>query len=149
MKLTINEKDYTFEFSIEATLCDMCVERVTKLLFGIVDAQSDEDLQKLISSITDIYGTTFALFYGGLLEHHSDEIKSEKDAKKLLSAYFKENTDRKQYNYYTLFEQLLDQVKDDGFFDLLGLDSMMDTMVAGSQAEEETKKEKSTKITKP
>ena len=140
MKLTINEKDYKFEFTVAASLCDICVEKTTKLIFGIVDAKSDEDISKMIHSITDIYGTTFALFYGGLLEHHSDEIKSEKDAKRLLTDYFKENTDRTKYNFYTLFEMLLEQVKEDGFFDLLGLESMLDNMTAEQPEKKKDKK---------
>lgn len=144
MKLTINDKDYTFEYSIAATLCESCVEKTTKLIFGIVDAESDADIDKMIRSITDIYGTTFALFYGGLLEHHSDEIRSEKDAKALLTQYFKENTDRDQCNFYSLFSLLLEQVKEDGFFDLLGLDSMMDQMI--SEQTVETKKTKAKTI---
>lgn len=145
MKLTINGKDYTFEFTIAASLCETCVEKTTKLIFGIVDAKSDEDLNKMIQSITDIYSTTFALFYGGLLEHHSNEIRSEKDAKELLAAYFRENTDRKEYNYYTLFNQLLEQVKEDGFFDLLGLDSMMESLTAEEEPKQTTAKKKATK----
>ena len=133
MKLTIGGKDYTFEYTIAASLCDLCVQKVTKLIFGVVDAKTDEDLDKMVHSITDIFGTAFALFYGGLLEHHSDEIKSEKDAKALLAEYFKENTDREKYNYYTLFESLLEQVREDGFFELLGLDTMMEKMVEDEQ----------------
>ncbi len=146
MKLTINEKDYTFEFTIAATLCEQCVEKTTKLIFGIVDAESEADIDKMIHSISDIYSTTFALFYGGLLEHHADEIKSEKEAKALLTEYFKENTDRKEYNFYTLFNMLLEQVKEDGFFDLLGLDAMMEEMVE-TPAEKVTQN-KSKKTTK-
>ncbi len=145
MKLTINGKDYTFEYTIAASLCETCVEKTTKLIFGIVDAESDADISKMIKSITDIYGTTFALFYGGLLEHHSDEIRSEKDAKALLTQYFKENTDREKYNFYTLFNQLIEQVGEDGFFDLLGLDNMMEKAIDEQTTEEKKPKAKTTK----
>ena len=141
MKLTINDKDYTFEFSIAASLCDTCVEKMTKLLFGLAGAEEDADISKLMQTMTDIYGTTFALFYGGLLEHHSNEIKSEKDAKRLLADYFKENPDREKYNFYTLFTMLLEQVKEDGFFDLLGLNSMLGDMVS-EQPETKTRERK-------
>ena len=132
--MEINGKEYRLEYTVEASLCDECVERTMSLFMAIGEAQNEQDVKKVVSAMTDIPRTALYLFYGGLLEHHSDEIKGVDDAKRLVSAYFKENKDDENANFYGLLTKCLEQMKEDGFFRQIGLEQ------AVSQSEDEDSK---------
>lgn len=119
--MEINGKNYRLEYTVEAALCDECVERTMNLFMELGEAENEKDVKKVVSAMTDIPRTALYLFYGGLLENHSDEIKGVGDAKKLISIYFKENKDKDDANFYGLLEMCLTQMKEDGFFNQIGL----------------------------
>lgn len=119
--MEINGKNYRLEYTVEAALCDECVERTMNLFMELGEAENEKDVKKVVSAMTDIPRTALYLFYGGLLENHSDEIKGVGDAKKLVSIYFKENKDKDDANFYGLLEMCLTQMKEDGFFNQIGL----------------------------
>ena len=119
--MKINGKNYRLEYTVEAALCDECVERTMNLFMELGEAENEKDVKKVVSAMTDIPRTALYLFYGGLLENHSDEIKGVGDAKKLISIYFNENKGKDDANFYGLLEMCLTQMKEDGFFNQIGL----------------------------
>lgn len=127
-KLTINGKEYTLEYTIEASLNNDCVERTVGFMTNILQSTENEDLKGLISQMADIPQTTIVMFYAGLLENHSDEIQSLSDAKSLIKQLIKENKeDETLSNFYGIMQVLTECMGDDGFFKQIGLEQMMST----------------------
>ena len=123
MKLiTIGGKEYKFEFSIEASLYGEVTEKVASLMFALDEAGDNDDIQKMVSSLADVPKTSLTMFYAGLLEHHSHEIRSIEDAKKLVKEYFSED---KEQNFYALMQDMIECMNDDDFFKQNGLGQMM------------------------
>lgn len=135
MVLNIGGKDYTIEYSIEASLCNECTEKVTGLMVGLAEAQSEEDIKGVVKSIADVPRTTLTMFYAGLIENHSDEVQSMEEAKELVKTYLKEHKEDGTGNFYALMELLIEQMGNDDFFNLIGMDKMF-------QTEEEVKPKK-------
>lgn len=149
MKLIkIGDREYTFEFTIEASLYKECTEKITRFMTRFQGAEGENAIEKAISSISDLPSTAMTLFYAGLMENHSDEIKSEKDAKKLVKQYFVEHKEDGTGNFYEIMTLMLECMDDDGFFSQIGLTQL----VENAQAESKPKKvpqdhKKSTKAT--
>ena len=123
-KITIGGKDYTFEFTMEASLNEDCVTRVSEFMYLTFEAQDSEDLKKVVAdTLSSTANTALSLFYAGLLEHHGGEIKSKEDAKNLIKVYFSENEENA--DWYSILEMMLETMMDDGFFKLIGLDKMV------------------------
>lgn len=131
--LTIGGKNYTVEFSIEASLYNDCINSTISLMADTLSAETEQDVKKLVSSIANVPQTTITLLYAGLLENHSDAIEGTKDAKELVKAYLKENKGTDKGSYYALLGELLDCMRDDGFFDLIGLTEMLTQTEDGAE----------------
>ena len=127
MVLNIGGKDYTIEYSIEASLCNECTEKVTGLMVGLSEAQSEEDIKGVVKSIADVPMTTLTMFYAGLIENHADEVQSMADAKQLVRVYMQEHKEDGTGNFYALMELLIEQMGNDDFFNLIGMDKMFQT----------------------
>lgn len=127
MVLNIGGKEYTIEFSIEASLCNSCTEKVTNLMVGLSESQNEEDIKGVVKSIADIPSTTLTMFYAGLLENHSDDIQSMDDAKELAKTYLLEHKEDGDGDFYSLMNLMVEQMGNDGFFNLIGLDKMFQT----------------------
>ena len=88
--------------------------------------------------MSNVPQTTLHMFYAGLLEHHGNTengdgaVTSLSDAKALLKQYIAEN----KSNFYSVMEMILEQMSEDGFLELIGLNEML-------QTEEETPKKAS------
>lgn len=121
--INIGGKDYTFEFSIEASLYSDCTESVMEFMFDVGNAQTEQDTKKLLETMTNIPHTAMTLFYAGLKEHHSMEVPNELVAKQLVKTHIKENN----ANFYSIIKDMLECMGDDGFFNLIGLTEMMST----------------------
>lgn len=149
MVLNIGGNDYTIEYSIEASLCNECTEKVTGLMVGLAEAENEDDIKGVVKSIADVPQTTLTMFYAGLLENHSDEIKSMDDAKELVKTYLKEHREDGTGNFYALMELLIEQMGNDDFFSLIGLDKMFQTEETKKQAKvpQDHKKKTTTKKT--
>ncbi len=120
--LTVKNKEYTIEFSIEASLYKDCTEKVTNLMTGVAVAESKSDIKELISNMADIPQTTLHMLHAGLLENLTGwDISS---TKALLKEYLQERKGMEDGNYYSLMELLLEDMMNDGFFELIGLDKM-------------------------
>ena len=120
--LVIAGKEYTVEYSIEASLYSDCTEKVTGLMAGLASASGSDDMHKLISSMADVPQTTLHMFHAGLLEHHDGITYAE--SKKLIATFLKENKDGEYGNFYGLMGMLIEEMTNDGFFELIGLDKM-------------------------
>ena len=123
MILTINKKDYHIEYSIEASLYADCTEKLLNLML----TASENDGRKMITATAEVPSVALTMFYAGLLEHHGlygdGSIKGMHDAKNLLKQYFAENP---KESYYTVLMKAIDQMGEDGFFQMIGLDKMIE-----------------------
>lgn len=123
--LEIGGKNYTFEFSIEASLYSECTEKVVELM----SKMDEKDAKAVISGISNIPKVVITMAHAGLLEHHSEEIKSENDTKALIKQYLVEHKDDEKGNFYSLMEEMFACMGDDGFFKLIGLETMSEKTV--------------------
>ena len=148
-KITINNKEYTIEFSIEASLYDDCTKSVMDMFVkgGMVTAAAEEgDLEgakeNFLDSIANIPQKALTLFYAGLLEHHGTDgdktVQSKNDAKKLIKLYIAES----KKSFRDVMSEMMEQMAEDSFFDLVGLNQITTEMT------EETTEAKSTKAGK-
>lgn len=131
-KITINKKEYTFEFSIEASLYDECTKSVMDMFIKSGMAQGaaenndvDSAMDNLLETIANLPQKALTLFYAGLLEHHGTEegdgsIKSMSDAKRLLATYVKE----KNKSFRDVLGEMMDLMVKDSFFELIGLNQI-------------------------
>lgn len=128
--LTINGTDYKLEYSIEASLYRDCIDKVSGMLFNVVSGQASKEMQPIISAMSDIPTTAITVFYAGLLEHHGvdgdNSVPNIGAAKKLAVSILRDN-DNDVKNWYDLLVICMDQMGEDGFFDLVGLSEILNT----------------------
>lgn len=137
--ITIGGIDYTFEFSIEASLYSECTEKVTGLMAGAGFSQSEDEtktkeeneknsIKNMLATMSDIPTVAMTMFYAGLIEHHGTlgdgRVKSIKDAKALVKTYLAEHKDDDKGNFYAIMQEMMECMADDDFFKLIGLDKM-------------------------
>lgn len=143
-RITINKKEYTFEFSIEASLYDDCTKSVMDIFVkgGMMQGAAETNdvegaLDNLLDMIVNIPQKALTLFYAGLLEHHGPEgdgsIQSKSDAKKVLTAYIKEENK----SFRDIFSEMMEQMAEDSFFDLIGLDKMTEDLTKAAETPKE------------
>lgn len=116
--LRIGNEEYTIKFSIEASLYSECAEKITSIMFGMAGAGSKEGKKEFISSLSNIPQTALHMFHAGLLENHNVALS---DSKKLIAQYIKEHKEDETGSFYGVMEMLIDDMADDGFFELIGL----------------------------
>lgn len=137
-RIVIDGKEYTIEYSIEATLYDECTEKMMDLMLnaGIAQAEASQDnieakervtvmANAFKNNIKDIPQRTLTLFYAGLLEHHKEEIRSKEDAKTLLVTYIKENNGK---SLYDILNDLIAEMGKDHFFEMIGVDKVTEEL---------------------
>ena len=135
-RITIGGKEYTFKFSIAASLYDDCTKTI---LDGFVtggrieESAKNNDIEGTIESVkntlSNVPQKAITLFYAGLLENHDDEIRSIKDARNLVKQYLEENKDENgewSKSFYDVLSEMMQIMYDDNFFGLIGLDKMAD-----------------------
>lgn len=127
--LTIDGYDYKLEFSIEASLYHECIEKITGLMFDIDSGQNTNDLKKVLSGVTDIPNTAVLCFHAGLLEHHGvdsgdGKVPNIATAKRLIASLLRDENSGID-NWYDVFNICVEQMSEDGFFDLIGLREML------------------------
>lgn len=137
--VNISGKDYTFEFTIEASLYDECTERTIGLMHQSAMAAESGDEHGFFSSLANMPKVALSMFYAGLLEHHGingdNSVPDIGTAKKILKAYMVEHKDDGTGDFYSVMEEMLSVMSDDGFFSLIGLEKMI-----GIQQTEKTAK---------
>lgn len=159
MKIKANGKEYNLEYTFEAALDTKCVDMCWNYFSGayvmkgqaIKESKEDENsnvvtFDKVLSGMVDMPSTTVRLFYAGLLENHSDEIKTEEDAKELFKAFRRENKDDERATFTGMFNAIREQMEKDGFFQNIGLQDFMDRMKETDEEETENGVKKAPKI---
>ena len=140
--LNISGKDYKIEFSVEASLYGECTEKVINLMTAVnEDGDNADSIKAKFKGISDIPQVALSMFYAGLMEHHGTEegdgeVPDKKTAKILLKSYIKENNG----NFWSVMEMLLDQMGEDGFFKLTGLETFMDDLNVAAKPKKTPKK---------
>lgn len=131
--IKIGGKEYTLEFTFEAAECKDLVQSMFNVLSGAylvrhanVDDETESEKMKAMvdgssEMVADIPRICRIGFYAGLLENN---MVSVDEAKELMKQYMKEN----KLSFYRLFEDLKEWMEDDGFFDLSGLNDMIQKM---------------------
>ena len=157
-RITIDGKEYTFEFAIEATLYSECTEKVMDMFVkpGVAQAQVEDDsisvgdktnvvIKTVVSNFTDVPQRALHMFYAGLMKHHGtygdNSIKSFNDAMRLADKYMqehKEENDGTGKNLYDIMNEMLEIMMDDNFFEKIGLGKMINQM--NTNAEKQVKK---------
>lgn len=126
--INIGGIDYTFKYSVEASLYNECTEKTIGFMTGFAGTNNKEGIKQIVSSMADIPQTALTLFYAGLLEIHGSDgdgtVLTKKNAKNLIRDYFDEHKDDETGNFYGLMTMLIECMADDGFFELIGLDKI-------------------------
>lgn len=129
--LTIGDKEYKLEYTTEAALYADCVGSMVSMLAGIEDATSKDELKKAIHEMANVPQVALTIFYAGLMEAHGlhpngDKTVPDKEAaKRLIIQYIKEHQDDESGNFYGILNMCVEQMGEDGFFKLTGMDAMM------------------------
>ena len=137
--INVNSKEYILEYTMEASLYRDCVEKTTGYMMKTSDKDRMASLEGIISSIGDLPQTALTMFYAGLMEHQSDEIKTEKEAKALLKQYFAEHKEEETGNFFGMMMLMIECMMDDGFFKQIGLEQMLEAPEKEVQAGKVTK----------
>ena len=135
-KITIGGKEYTFKFSVAASLYNECTETILNgfVTGGKIEAYAknndmNETMKEVVSTFTNIPQKAITLFYAGLLEYHSNEVTSMQDAQALVGQYLAENRDENgdwKLSFYDVFSEMMQIMAEDNFFGLIGLDKMIE-----------------------
>lgn len=129
--IPIDGKEYHLEYSIEASLYADCISSITGLMADIEIASGDKDIKNVLKGMSNIPQTALVLFYAGLMEAHGNHedgdgsVADINTAKKLITKYLKEHSEDGEGNFYSIMEMCINQMTEDGFFDLVGLNAMM------------------------
>ena len=126
--IKIGNKEYKFEFTIEASLYGECTEALTAFLTNVGTAGGN--LKEVLKSISDIPQTALTLFYAGLLEHHGEDgdgtVTTKKDAKRLIKQYFEDKKDTDEADFYAIMALMIEVMEEDGFFKRTGLEKVLE-----------------------
>lgn len=148
-RITVDGREYQIEFTIEASLYDECTVSAMEVFAKMGAAQADAQennyegaIKQMITSMAGVPQRALTLFYAGLLEHHGTDsgdgsVKSKADAKRILVKYLREAGK----SFDDVANEMMQQMAEDNFFDLVGLNQMMERMQT-----EETKKQKRKKV---
>ena len=129
--LQIGGKDYKLEYSIEASLYADCTASLTGLMAEIQIAGDSKDIKRIVSELSNIPQTTLTIFYAGLMEHHGvhpdgdGSVPDIQTAKHLIAQYLKEHSEDDTGNFFGIMQMCIEQMGEDGFFKLTGLEGMM------------------------
>lgn len=144
--LNIGGQDYKLEFSIEASLYADCVSELTNILTDVGIAGIQKDVKMIISGISNVPKATLSMFYAGLLEAHGThpdgdgKVPDINTAKKLITQYIKEHSEDGLGNFYNIMQMLIAQMEEDGFFKLIGLETLTEMMMDASKKPKDHKK---------
>ncbi len=144
--LNIGGQDYKLEFSIEASLYADCVSELTNILTDVGVAGIQKNVKMIISGISNIPKATLSMFYAGLMEAHGihpggdGKVPDINTAKKLITQYIKEHSEDGLGNFYNIMQMLIAQMEEDGFFKLIGLETLTEMMMDASKKPKDHKK---------
>ena len=126
--IKIGNKEYKFEFTIEASLYGECTEALTAFLANFEVANGN--LKELLKNISNLPQTALTLFYAGLLEYHGEDgdgtVTTKNDAKNLIKQYLEDNKDTENGDFYAIMTLMLEVMEEDGFFKRTGLNRLLE-----------------------
>lgn len=129
--IKVNENEYKLKFGFDAAEEKNIVQRMFNIVSGAYILKGGNDISKAVfegtgDMVSDIPQTCIEAIYAGCLEENPVTMN---EAKALSRTYIteKRKTDKK-YSYRSLFEDLKKAMEDDGFFDLSGINSMVEEM---------------------
>lgn len=144
--LKIGDKEYKLEYSFEASMYSDCVSSVMRIMSGMAEG----DAESVISSMADLPRTAVILLYAGLLEHHGIEadkaVPDFRTAKLLAKQWILEQGEGG--NFYALMKLCIDQMGEDGFFDLTGVSEVMNLETETEQTPKKVPQDHKRKTTK-
>ena len=157
-RITIAGKEYTFKFSVQASLYNECTESILDgyAMSGRMSASAEENdaeamYKEIISTMANIPKKATTLFYAGLLEFHGKKgdgsVKSLGEAEDLLTDYLEENIDNEgkwTKSFSDVLNEMMEIMYEDNFFALIGLDKI--TKQAEKQTEDKPKRRKKSKV---
>lgn len=156
-RITIGGKEYTFKFSIAASLYNECTEMILnnftsggKMVASAEANDMETTMKELIASMVNIPLKAITIFYAGLLEYHSDEIKSIEDARELVRTYLEEKKDANgnwTISFQDVFMEMMEIMGEDNFFGLIGIDKMIEQMTESKSKKTRRKKSEVGEIT--
>ena len=132
--LTIGGKEYHLEYSIEATLYSDSVSSIAGMLTDPAIAEKEHDVKMLLSGMSNVPQTALTIFYAGLMEAHGThpngdgQVPDIQTAKGLIAEFMREHKEDEYGNFYGVMQMCIEQMGEDGFFDLVGLNAMTEGM---------------------
>ena len=146
--ISINGNEYVLEYSFAAVEHKSTVQKMFNVVSGAYlvkdvalddkEEEKENTVSTMISGVSemvaDIPHIVRSAFYAGLLENHSDI--TEDDAYQLMKQYMREN----KISFNKLFEDIKECMEDDGFFDLSGLNDVMENVNQNMKKAQATKK---------
>lgn len=146
--LKIGEREYKLEYSVEASLYADCVSSITGMWTDIGMAGEEKDIKKALGGMSNIPQTALTMFYAGLMEAHGTHpdgdgtVPDIQTAKRLIAQYIKEHKEDDTGNFYGVMQICIEQMGEDNFFELTGMNPMMKALSA--ETEEKPKKQPKT-----
>ena len=131
--LTIGGKEYRLEYSIEASLYADCVTSLMGMMADVENADNEKNVKKMLEGMSNIQQTALTIFYAGLMEAHGSHpdgdgtVPDIQTAKRLISEYMKEHKGEDSGNFYGVMNICVEQMVEDGFFELVGLHALMES----------------------
>lgn len=131
--LTIGGKEYRLEYSIEASLYADCVTSLMGMMADVENADNEKNVKKMLEGMSNIPQTALTIFYAGLMEAHGlhpdgdGTVPDIQTAKRLISEYMKEHKGEDSGNFYGVMNMCVEQMVEDGFFELVGLNALMES----------------------
>ena len=151
MIINVNGKEYKVEFSFGAAECESIVQRMFRMVNGsYLFANTAKNVAQasfggLTSMVADTPQTCITAIYAGCLDNNPVTME---EAKNLTRAYITEKRKtNKKYGYRELFEEIKKAMEDDNFFELSGINAMVEELANNlEKMKKEAEMEKQKKI---
>lgn len=138
LELKIGSKNYKIEYSVEAALYGDCVEKVAEFYAVGSANNSKEAVKNFVSQLSNLPQLALSAFYAGLMERHGENgdrtVLSVDDAKELLTRLIKENKGGEHGDFYGLVASFIGEMEEDGFFEMIGLGRITDSLIQTAEA---------------
>ncbi len=143
-EITVGGKDYKLEFTFDAAEDKNLVQRMFNFMSGAYILKGGKNMAQAVldgvsDMISDIASVCVVAIHAGCIANNPVSMD---EAKKITRGYLKENNS----NYRKLFEEIKTWMEEDGFFDLSGINDMLNEMNKSieEQVENSKKPKKST-----
>ena len=134
LEISIKDKQYKLEYTFEAVRHKQLLKMMFDIMSGayktkkILSVQNESDANAVVAMldgagdmVADIPEITEIAFYAGLLENNP---VSKEEAKDLMKQYMIDN----KLSFNALYTDIKKCMEDDGFFDLSGINEMLEQM---------------------